>query len=1024
MELRASIRALSFCNAFGVSFGNPWGNGIAASHSAGRVFLPIVSQAVQLKRSPSVAEITPKQLQRRQKKQEWRRKQRRMRRVTEQERHENKNLVRNDRGAVQSEVEIEVEEEQAGEITLISKFEEEFAMRVRDTANCIEPSTTETSDINEGELAVNSSRFREDSHSVNEGSLDEVEFESVAPNDWLLAHERRSNGDVDNSGKYTEEIVENSYVCNDGVRLNDGGIDDVGSRSNFYIEENGSRSLGINEDGSLGVQRKERNLYMEIPVVAQNIELSSNDNGNMTEENSSVINVHYENVEENSPVRSCNRSQLHFIENSLNKHTSIKVAGISSRSHNNAFSTCSGRKMRDRNKTDASTASEEACCQEGSSSALERMDLRVNPKTSGRKQNIVGQCTIDGRKGEPLATLLDKQLGDSLPTHGVHEELHEDATSRVWRLPANERKHLERLVEELTKVGKKQTFLLSRLMHGSRVKWTNGHLIELVKMLGVHNDWRKAMEVVHWVHCREHFGHCRSRYVYTTLLAVLGKCLRPVEALNVFNVMREDHSTYPDIAAYHSIAVTLGKAGHLTQLLHLIESLRQESMKKRARGIPLQLSWKGSLEPDIVIYNAVINACGPHREWEGAEWALQQIKFSRITPDSITYDLAIEVMVKSGQYDKAWKYYELMEREGFLPSGKTFKALVEALGTTGEVDRAMEMVEDMESRGVSECAGVYYALASALCTAGRLSEALVQVAKLANHPSKKPDVITFTCLIQTCEKAGRWQDAITLFNRMQYVCSPNVGTYNTMIALYGRLRMFEEARNMFEFVKEGKGIDSRSTPADSRLSPTAHTYESMLGACAACEHWDYFEVVLQEYRTSGFQLDRRRHLWFMSPIVKAGQERLIDLVACLLQRPNEPPNAEFYRVLLPLLSMHGRYTLVLNYLSVALEQGVVLNTAEWSSIVGKALEQLPMADAKNFFCANVTAVKVNDNKLVKQLLQCLISVGAETKARNIVTSLGLQLSEFAPDKHDSRLVMQEEENISSILENKPDQILT
>lgn len=83
--------------------------------------------------------------------------------------------------------------------------------------------------------------------------------------------------------------------------------------------------------------------------------------------------------------------------------------------------------------------------------------------------------------------------------------------------------------------------------------------------------------------------------------------------------------------------------------------------------------------------------------------------------------------------------------------------------------------------------------------------------------------------------------------------------------------MFEEARNLFEFVKEGKGKDSRSTPAHLRLSPTAHTYECMLGACAACEHWDYFEFVLQEYQTSGYQLDRRRHLWFMSPIVKAGQ---------------------------------------------------------------------------------------------------------------------------------------------------------
>lgn len=154
------------------------------------------------------------------------------------------------------------------------------------------------------------------------------------------------------------------------------------------------------------------------------------------------------------------------------------------------------------------------------------------------------------------------------------------------------------------------------------------------------------------------------------------------------------------------------------------------------------------------------------------------------------------------------------------------------------------------------------------------------------------------------------------------------------------------------------------------------------------------------------------------------QERLIDLVACLLQRPNEPPNAEFYRVLLPLLSMHGRYTLVLNYLIVALKQGVALNTAEWSSIVGNALDQLPMADAKKCFCAEGTAVGVNDIKLVKQLLQCLISVGAETKARNIVISLGLQLSEFASDKHDSRLVAQEEEITPSILENKLDQILT
>lgn len=448
MELSSSIRALSFCSAFGVLYGNPWGNRIVARHSSGRVFLPIVSQAVQLKRSPSVAEITPKQLQQRRKKQEWRRKQRRLRRVTEQEMQEKKNIVRNDRGFVQSEAEIEVEDEQVDEITLVGKFEEEFALRVRDTTNCIEPSATAISESNEGELAVNSNRFREDSHSVHEGSLDEVEFESVALNDWLVDNERRSNDDEDTSGNFIEEIVQNSFVWNDGVRLNNGGTDDVGSSSNFDTEENGGCNLGVNDNRSLGVQCKESNLDVATPMETLTTELLCNDNFNITGEDPSVVNVRYESVEENSPVRSCSRSQLHFIQNSPNKHTSIKVTDESSRSHSTAFSTCSGHETRDRHKTDAGIAFEDASCYEGSLNAFERRESSVNLEISGWEEDTVDQFTMNRRKGESLLTSLDKQMGDGLPTYGVHEELHEDATSESRRLPASERKHLERLVEE------------------------------------------------------------------------------------------------------------------------------------------------------------------------------------------------------------------------------------------------------------------------------------------------------------------------------------------------------------------------------------------------------------------------------------------------------------------------------------------------------------------------------------------------------------------------------------------------
>lgn len=648
--------------------------------------------------------------------------------------------------------------------------------------------------------------------------------------------------------------------------------------------------------------------------------------------------------------------------------------------------------------------------------SLQPRDWRVNPKTPRRRDRAVGRRVIDRRKGEPLSTLLDEAT-DAITgqTRGILEALHQDVTREVWRKPVEEQEQLEWLVQELVQADKKQKFFLSRLMHGARLKWTDGRLLELVKMLGARREWRRAMEVVHWVHSREHFKHCRSRYVCTTLLAVLGKCLRPVEALNVFNVMREEHSTYPDMAAYHSIAVTLGKAGHLTELLHIIRSLKEGPVRRNVGGSPRELNWDGRLEPDIVVYNAVVNACGPHRQWEGTEWVLQQIQSSRLRPNSTTYGLAIEVMVKSRQYEKAWKYYEVMERGGFLPNALTFKALVEALGTTGEVDKAIEMVEEMERRGVLECAGVYYALASALCGVGRLSEALVQVDKLLKLPSRKPDVVTFTGLIRTCDKVGRWQDAMSLFNHMQYVCAPNVGTYNIMIALYGRHRLFEEAREIFELVKKGRHANNRFSQGSPRLSPTEHTYESMLGACAACGDWGYFEVVLEEFHTRGLHLDCRRHAWFISPIVKAGEEGLMHLMVRRLQRPEEPPSADLYRVLLPLLSTHGYHALVLIYLNSILERGVALSTPPWLSIVGKALEQLPMVDAEQFLCTQVAVAEVDDNVLVKELLQCLVSVGAETKARRLVTLLGLEVGEFADATlGDSRLLPQEEEgNISS-----------
>lgn len=56
------------------------------------------------------------------------------------------------------------------------------------------------------------------------------------------------------------------------------------------------------------------------------------------------------------------------------------------------------------------------------------------------------------------------------------------------------------------------------------------------------------------------------------------------------------------MAAYHSLAVTLGQAGFLKELLNVIEVMKEKPKKIRNMR---RKNWNPELQPDIVIFNAV-----------------------------------------------------------------------------------------------------------------------------------------------------------------------------------------------------------------------------------------------------------------------------------------------------------------------------------------------------------------------------------------------------------------------------------
>uniref|UniRef100_A0A5B6Z6E5 Pentatricopeptide repeat-containing protein n=1 Tax=Davidia involucrata TaxID=16924 RepID=A0A5B6Z6E5_DAVIN len=415
-------------------------------------------------------------------------------------------------------------------------------------------------------------------------------------------------------------------------------------------------------------------------------------------------------------------------------------------------------------------------------------------------------------------------------------------------------------------------WMFSKMMRSAKIRFSDHSILRVIQILGKLGNWRRVLQVIEWIQMRERFKSHKIRYIYTAALDALGKARRPVEALNVFNAMQQHMSSYPDLVAYHCIAVTLGQAGHLKELFEVIDNMRSPPKKKFKIGVLEK--WDPRLEPDIVVYNAVLNACVQRKQWEGAFWVLQQLKQQGQQPSSTTYGLVMEVMFACGKYNLVHDFFKKVQKSSF-PNALTYKVVVNTLWREDKTDEAILAVQDMERRGVIGSAGLYYDLARCLCSVGRCQEALMQIDKICKV-ANKPLVVTYTGLIQACLDGGNVQNGAYIFNHMRKFCCPNLVTCNIMLKAYLENGMFEEAKELFQKMSENVNHISSKEDCKDRVIPDIYTFNTMLDACAAKQRWNDLEYVYKQMLHHGYHFNAKRHLRMILDTCRAGKGELLE----------------------------------------------------------------------------------------------------------------------------------------------------
>ncbi|ESQ33799.1 hypothetical protein EUTSA_v10006701mg [Eutrema salsugineum] len=517
-----------------------------------------------------------------------------------------------------------------------------------------------------------------------------------------------------------------------------------------------------------------------------------------------------------------------------------------------------------------------------------------------------------------------------------------DESSDIVDKPATSRVEMEDRIEKLAKVLNgadinMPEWLFSKAIRSAKIRYTDYTIMRLIHFLGKLGNWRRVLQVIEWLQRQDRYKSNKIRIIYTTALNVLGKSRRPVEALNVFQAMLLQISSYPDMVAYRSIAVTLGQAGHIKELFHVIDTLRSPP-KKKFKPTTLQ-KWDPRLEPDVVVYNAVLNACVQRKQWEGAFWVLQQLKQRGQKPSPVTYGLVMEVMLACEKYNLVHEFFRKMQKSS-IPNALAYRVLVNTLWKEGKTDEAIQTVEDMESRGIVGSAALYYDLARCLCSAGRCNEGLNMIKKIC-RVANKPLVVTYTGLIQACLDSGNIKNAAYIFDQMKEVCNPNLVTCNIMLKAYLQGGLFEEARELFQKMSEDGNHIKSSSDFESRVLPDTYTFNTMLDSCAEHKKWDDFGYAYLEMLRHGYHFNAKRHLKMVLEASRAGKEEVMEATWEHLRRSKRIPPSPLIKERFCRKLEKGDYVLAISSLADLNGKDIeetelrAFSTTAWSKVLSR-----------------------------------------------------------------------------------------
>ncbi|KAF9569160.1 hypothetical protein EC968_002706 [Mortierella alpina] len=297
------------------------------------------------------------------------------------------------------------------------------------------------------------------------------------------------------------------------------------------------------------------------------------------------------------------------------------------------------------------------------------------------------------------------------------------------------------------------------------------------------------------------------------------------------------------------------------------------------------------MEPELSHYNALLNAYAHARNRDGARKVFEMMEEDGVQPDHYTYAAMVKTLL-SHRSDPMRRQtaLKLVQDASIKPNAK----LLAALGKQPE-----EIVDECIKNNVDMSLHDFNMFLLSAIKSNRFSQ-VPYILEQMTLRHLRPNVITFTAMLDADIKMGKYQEAKDVFRAMEQAnIQPDVIAYSAMIAVTLSQASVRES------------IDLLKAMIQDGLLPNRHTFNSLLSASVGEVGVDSIRIIRKTMEELRIRPDQRSFNAILSAYALQGDMDEMLLTLNDMKHSRVAPDALTYSILISGFLQNGdlRYSM-------------------------------------------------------------------------------------------------------------------